>query len=164
MRDDQLTDLTLPNVSGKNLQRRKMAFPDDFAGTLNLVFIAFLRRHQDVVDSWVAFVAQLAQQNPGLHYYEFPTLPRNGPLYRWFLNEGMRAGIPDPATRRRTITLYLDKTAFRRALRIDDDRTMWVYLFDRAGRVLWRTGGGFSAEKGAALRTVVHTHLSGSAS
>jgi len=28
-----------------------------------------------------------------------------------FLNEGMRAGIPNPKTRERTITLYVDKAA-----------------------------------------------------
>jgi hypothetical protein len=128
-----------------------MIFPDDFAGDINLVFIAFLRRHQELIDEWVPFVEELAREHPELHYYEFPTLPRRGFIYRTFLNEGMRAGIPDQATRARTITLYLDKRTFRKALGIENEQLMWLYLFDRSGNVLWRTEGKFSSKKGAAL-------------
>ena len=144
--------MQLPTVKGRNLLRQKMVFPNDFAGDINLVFIAFLRRHQDLIDEWVSFVENLAKEHPELHYYEFPTLPRRGPIYRTFLNEGMRAGIPNKATRARTITLYLDKGAFRKALDIENEQHMWVYLFDRSGNVLWRTEGKYSREKGTALK------------
>jgi hypothetical protein len=90
--------LRLPTVKGSNLQRKKMIFPDDFAGDINLVLITFLHRHQDLIDEWVPFVEELAHEQPGLRYYEFPSLPRKGPIYRTFLNEGMRAGIPNDAT------------------------------------------------------------------
>ena len=148
--------MKLPRVTGSNLARKKMVFPDDFAGETNLVFIAFLRQHQDLIDSWVPFVEQLTQEFPNLQYYEFPTLPRRGFIYRTFLNEGMRAGIPSEATRARTITLYLDKKAFRRALDIEGEQNMWLYLFDKSGNVLWRTEGSFSAEKGEALRMALN--------
>ena len=143
--------MQLPTVKGSNLLRQKMVFPKDFAGDVNLVFIAFLRRHQDLIDEWVPFVEKLAIEHPELHYYEFPTLPRRGPIYRTFLNEGMRAGIPNKATRARTITLYLNKSAFRKALDIDNEQNMWLYLFDRSGKVFWRTAGRFSPQKGSAL-------------
>lgn len=148
--------MKLPRVTGSNLARKKMVFPDDFDGESNLVFIAFLRRHQDLIDSWVPFVEQLAQDYPGLQYYEFPTLSRRGFIYRTFLNEGMRAGIPSEATRARTITLYLDKSAFRRALDIENEQNMWLYLFDKSGVVLWRTAGSFTLEKGEALRIALN--------
>ncbi len=147
--------MILPTVKGSNLQRQKMTFPDDFTGEINLVFVAFLRRHQDLIDEWVPFVTQLAQDFPALAYYEFPTLPKRGPIYRTFLNEGMRAGIPSDNTRARTITLYLDKKAFKKALDIDSEQEMWLYLFDRSGKVIWRTAGKYSAEKGAELRAAV---------
>ena len=131
--------MKLPRVEGSNLARKKMVFPDDFSGEINMVFIAFLRWHQDLIDDWAPFVAQLSEEFPELHYYEFPTLSRRNLLFRTFLNEGMRAGTPNPATRARTITLYLDKSAFREALDIQHERSMWVYLFDKSGNVLWRT-------------------------
>jgi hypothetical protein len=153
--------MKLPRVEGSNLARKKMVFPDDFSGEINLVFIAFLRWHQDLIDEWVPFVAQLAEDFPELHYYEFPTLSRRGLLYRTFLNEGMRAGIPNPATRARTITLYLDKSAFRTALEIENEQSIWIYLFDQSGQVLWRVGGRFTEEKGEALHSFVSQALPG---
>jgi hypothetical protein len=144
--------MKLPIVKGSNLTRKKMSFPADFAGEMNLVFIAFLRWHQDLIDKWVPEVERLASEYAGLQYYEFPTLPSRGLFYRTFLNEGMRAGIPNQAARERTITLYLDKGAFRQALDIESEQDMWVYLFDRSGEVLWRTRGSLNNEKGAALR------------
>lgn len=152
--------MKLPRVEGSNLNRQKMTFPDDFAGEMNLVFIAFLRWHQDLIDQWVPFVAQLAGEFPDLHYYEFPTLPDRGVFYRTFLNEGMRAGIPNPTTRARTITLYLDKATFKKALDIASERNIWLYLFDRSGQVLWRVEGRFTEEKGAALRDFVRQRVS----
>ena len=55
--------MQLPTVKGSNLLRQKMMFPDDFAGSINLVFIAFLRRHQDLIDEWVPFVEELAKEH-----------------------------------------------------------------------------------------------------
>ncbi len=147
--------MRLPKVKGSNLARQKMVFPDDFAGEINLVFIAFLRRHQDDIDEWVPFVEQVAQDFPGLQYYEFPTLPNKGFIYRTFLNEGMRAGILNEATRKRTITLYLEKSAFKKALEINDEQNMWVYVFENSGEVLWRTEGRITKEKSKALRDLL---------
>lgn len=144
--------MKLPTVRGSNLLRQKMVFPQDFSGEINLVFIAFLRSHQDLIDQWVPHVEQLAQEYPLLHYYEFPTLPGKGPLYRLFLNEGMRAGIPSNDTRARTITLYLDKKDFRQVLDIKHEQSMWIYLFDKSGQVMWRIEGQYTAEKGQLLR------------
>lgn len=83
----------------------------------------------------------------------------DSPIYRTFLNEGMRAGIPNKATHARTITLYLDKSAFRKALDIDNEQNMWLYLFDRSGKVLWRTAGRFSPQKGTALKDAADSFL-----
>ena len=152
--------MQLPTVKGKNLERKQMTFPADFSGKVNLVFIPFKRWHQDEVDGWVPFVEQLSQEFSALSFYEFPTLPESNFLYRTFLDEGMRAGIPDKAARTRTITLYLDKTAYRQALDIPHEQSMWVYLFDKFGQVLWRVEGSFGPEKAAALRTAVVNALS----
>ena len=147
--------MQLPKVNGRNLARQKLQFPDDFAGDVNLVFIAFQQWQQMEVDSWVSLAEELCQTYPRLAYYEFPTIRRLNRLSQMFINEGMRAGIPNPATRQRTITLYLNKKAFRRALDIDSEEHIWLYLFDQAGRVLWRLQGAYTAENREALETAV---------
>jgi hypothetical protein len=77
------------------------------------------------------------------------------PLYRWGIDSGMRAGIPDARTRAITITLYLDKEAYRRALEIPNEETIHLLLVDRAGRIYWREAGAASDEKAIALANAV---------
>ena len=151
--------MKLPNVQGANLARQTLKFPKDFSGALNLVFVAFQQWQQNDVNGWVPQAEELLQTTPAFEYYEFPTIQRMNFLARTFINEGMRAGIPNKATRRRTITLYIDKRPFKQALNITTEDQIWVFLFDKQGNVLWHTSGPFTPEKGAELEAAVSQHL-----
>jgi hypothetical protein len=59
----------------------------------------------------------------------------------------MRLGIPDKKAREVTITLYLDKQAFRKALDMPDEERIYVLLVNRKGEVLWRVEGPFHEER-----------------
>jgi hypothetical protein len=144
--------MTFPKVNGSNLLRQKLTLPQDFQGRLNLVFIPFERWHQMEVDSWSALAGELEQEYAGLVYYELPTLQDGGAFYRIFLNEGMRAGIPNPKTRERTITLYLDKADFRAALDMTDEEHIYILVVDRQGNEYFRARGPYNREGEAALR------------
>lgn len=91
--------MIFPQVSGKNLQRREVHLPQDFEGKCNIVFIAFLRWQQASIDSWMPFVSELERVDPNIRYYELPTIQRLNWFSRTFINEGMRAGIPDNKAR-----------------------------------------------------------------
>ena len=143
--------MRFPIVTGANLLRRKVTLPADLEGELNILLIAFQRWQQSVIDTWVPFARQLEETNEGISYYELPVIQRMNVLARTFINEGMRAGIPDPVARERTITLYVDKVAFRTALELPDEADIYVLLVDRGGNVLWREVGAFSPEKGEGL-------------
>ena len=147
--------MKFPTVSGSNLQRNKVTLPHEFQGELNLVLIAFQQWQQRQVDTWIPFARQLEKDHPAVRYYELPTIQRLNALARTFINEGMRAGIPDPLARERTITLYLDKPAFRQALQLPGEEDISVLLLDRQGQVLWRREGAFTPEKGESLAAVV---------
>jgi hypothetical protein len=147
--------MQLPTVQGSNLARQTLTFPDDFTGELNLVFVAFQQWQQRDVDTWGPLAESLRQRTPAFEYYEFPTIQKMNFLARTFINEGMRAGIPNDATRRRTITLYIDKRPFKQALNITTEDQIWVFLFDRQGQVLWHTSGPFTPEKGTSLESAV---------
>ena len=71
---------------------------------------------------------------------------------RWFIDNGMRRGIPDKQARKRTITLYIDKKPFEDALQIPSEKTIYAILIDRQGKVLWRSEGTFDEHKGTGLR------------
>lgn len=74
------------------------------------------------------------------------------PLTRWFIDSGMRRGIPDPNARARTITLYIDKKPFEQALQLPTEKTVYALLVDRSGKVLWRAEGLFDESKANSLR------------
>jgi hypothetical protein len=79
-------------------------------------------------------------------------------ISRTFLREGMRGGIPDAPTRARTITLHLDKAAFRRSLAIPNENDIHLLLLDAAGLILWRSTGPWTAAGGSALETALAEH------
>lgn len=147
--------MQFPTVAGYNLLRRKLNLPQDLEGDLNLVLIAFQQWQQGQVDTWIPSAKELEQVYPQLRYYELPTIQQRNALAQTFINEGMRAGIPDPVARERTITLYLDKVAFRRALALPHEDDIYVLLLDRQGRVLWRAEGVFSPEKAQSLTQAI---------
>ena len=149
-------EMTFPTVSGSNLLREKLTLPQDFQGKLNLVFIPFERWHQMEVDSWSALAEELEEKYAGLVYYELPTLQNGGAFYKIFLNEGMRVGIPNPKTRERTITLYLDKAEFRAALDMKDEEHIYILVVDRQGNEFFRLRGQYNRQGETALRQALN--------
>jgi hypothetical protein len=143
--------MQLPAVSGSNLERKRLNLPEDLEGERNLVFVAFQQWQQRQVDSWLPFARQVEATYPSVRYYELPTIQRLNALARTFINEGMRVGIPDPLARERTITLYVDKVAFREALNLPGEENIYILLLDRQGRVLWRAAGAYTPEEGESL-------------
>jgi hypothetical protein len=147
--------MQFPKVSGRNLDREHLTFPEDFTGQYNIVLIAFQQWQQTTVNTWLPFVRDQIAVHDGLTYYEFPVIQSMNMLSRWFINEGMRAGIPDPVARQKTITLYLNKRAFRNALDITTEQEITILLVDHDGQVLARSQGQFTPEKGTALLQAV---------
>jgi hypothetical protein len=147
--------MTFPTVNGSNLLRKKLTLPQDFQGKFNLLFIPFQQWQQKEVDSWMALAKDLEEQPNDLVFYELPTIQTRNSFYKMFINEGMRAGIPNPKTRERTITLYLDKVDFRAALDMTDEEHIYVLLIDRKGKEYFRTRGPYSPEGEAALRQIL---------
>lgn len=147
--------MTFPTVSGSNLLRQKLTLPQDFQGKFNLLFVPFEQWQQMEVDSWMALVRKLESEFIGLVYYELPTIQSRNVLFKTFINEGMRAGILNPKTRERTITLYLDKADFRAALDMRDEAHIYVLVVDQQGNEFFRTRGQYGSEGEKALRQIL---------
>ncbi len=149
--------LVLPRVSGENLEREAFTLPDDLPAPANLSIFAFERRHQEDVDTWFPVAEDLADlHGEAFAFFEFPTLPSWWPgMAKRFLDNAMRDGIPDPAQRARTITLYTEKKRVREALGIPNEKHIHVFLTDGDGRILWRAIGPITDESEAALRQAV---------
>lgn len=140
-----------PSLEAENLEGQRFLLPAGFKGERNLILVAFQRQQQADVDSWTPILRTMTAAHPELQVYELPVLGRRYRLMRQFIDGGMRRGIPDAAVRAATITLYLDKSAFRRAVGIPDEERISLLLVDRTGRIHWRGAGSFSATTSAEL-------------
>jgi hypothetical protein len=150
-------DLHFPVVSGYNLVRKEIELPRDFGGDLNLVIVPFQQYQQTIVNTWIPFAQQTEKTFPRFMYFELPTIYNMPAFARGFINEGMRAGIPDQTARERTITLYLDKEPFKSALGIESEDDIHLFLVDKEGEILWHSTGEFSESKAEELVKVLDT-------
>ena len=141
-----------PIVTGNNLNRENLEFPRDFGGKFNLLIIPFQQRQQADVNTWIPFAQEIERTVPGFIYYELPTIYELPTLSRTFINEGMRAGIPNETARQRTITLYLDKASFKETLDIQTEEEIHLFLVDRNGEIIWSDKGQYTSDKADSLQ------------
>lgn len=141
-----------PPLKSETLEKQVVQLPQDFQGERNLLFIAFERKQQKDIDTWLAQMKRYEDLDKGFRYYEIPTIDKMNRFTRWFINTGMRNGIPDKKARERTITLYIDKEPFKRSLQIPDEKKIYGMVVDRSGNVLWRATGGYDEAKGKSLQ------------
>jgi len=148
-----------PEVEGSNLEKREFRLPADFEGEANLVFIAFRRPQQAEVETWLPFAKELVESHRGLRFYQLPTISIRGGMARYFINEGMRRGIPEQKAREVTITLYLEKEPFLQALDIPDEDSIHILLVGKEGRIHWRAEGSMTESSAAGLERAVARRL-----
>lgn len=144
-----------PTISGSNLERRAFNLPADFEGELNLVAVAFLREHQDLIDTWAETAERLTQADSRLRFYEVPVLSEANGMFSFVIDGGMRAGIPSRATREATITLYTDREAFLKTAGLPGPQTIYLLLTDRSGKIFWRGQGAYTEAQGASLEEAI---------
>ena len=77
-------------------------------------------------------------------------------------NASAKPIIQPAAAREHTITLYIDKTPFRKNLGLGTEKTIYAMLVNRKGEVLWSAAGDYSAEAGDSLRRAIASVAFGS--
>ena len=127
-----------PNLRARDLEGASLDLPQALTGDPSIVIVAFQRRQQAMVDSWVPWLSELRERLPGIEIYEVPTISRRWLPARRVIDGGMRSGIPDPSTRRRTLTTYTDVGAVLDALALDGTDTIVVCVVDAEGTILWQ--------------------------
>ena len=135
--------LTFPSLAARNLQSLDVTLPDAFDGERNVVLVAFQRNQQELVDSWLPWLEKRASNDPGLRFYEVPTIGRIWAPVRNFIDGGMATSIREPVILQRTLTVYGDVNRLTRPLQIEDRSTISVFLVEQLGSVRWRGTGRF---------------------
>lgn len=142
---DPIVARRFPRLEGRDLQRRAVVLPEGFEGERNVVIVAFRREHQALVDSWVPWLEARAVADPGLRFYEVPTIATRWSPGRPMIDGGMASAIGDPVVLRRTITVYTDTRRVTDGLGIERTDTISLFLVDGSGAVRWRGSGGFAS-------------------
>lgn len=130
-----------PVLNGSNLEGKKYEIPKSLEGKYNIVFIAFKREHQILINSWIPLTKSIIKKYPESKYYEIPFLNEGYQLFRGIIDGGMRSGIKDKKDREATITVYDSKTKFMESLDIKDDKNIHVFVLNKQGNILWRAIG-----------------------
>jgi hypothetical protein len=144
-----------PQLEGRDLQDRTVALPDAFEGERNVVIVAFRRDQQELVDSWVPWLEARVEVDPGLRFYEVPTIGMQWSPARRMIDGGMAKAIGDPVVLRRTITVYTDVRRVTDGLGIDRTDTVWLFLVDATGAVRWRGHGAFDPDMAEGLGAAI---------
>ena len=146
-----------PPLKAENLNGVIMNMPSEFEGEVNLLLIAFLQKQQADVDTWLKPLPSIAKAHPKIkmRYYELRAIKGMNRMVRWFINNGMRGGIPDKDQRARTITLYIDKEQFKKSLGLGSEDQIYAVLIDKSGKVIWNEAGLDSETKGKSLEAAL---------
>ena len=121
--------------------------------------MGFVQGHQDDINTWIDIVPDLTEAYPSLRFYEVPVIYEAGPLFRWWLNNGMRIGVVEEEARRRTITVYTDRDRFSQAVALPSLESIHTLLLDTQGRILWRETGPVSERAIESLTRVIQKQL-----
>ncbi len=145
----------LSALSGRSLDGRSYELPGDLAKPYNLLVVAFRREQQAIVDAWLPWLTRLEQRRGDVAVYELPVIPASYGPVRWFIDGGMTRGIPDPAARARTVTVYTDVRKVVENLGLAGTDTIAVLVVERSGRILACEHGRFEQEKAERLATAL---------
>ncbi len=156
----ETSGVRFPQADGFNLESEPLSLPADFAGTLNVVILAYIQWQQSQVNTWLPPLERLQAQYPDVAVYELPVIEDRSVLAKAFIDAGMRLGVPNREIRRKTVTLYLDVSTFNEALQVDHTDVIHILLLDADGTVLWREVGEYNTLKGDALTVEVGKRLS----
>jgi hypothetical protein len=133
--------MRFPDILAHDLEGREYRLPDGLPEGPRLIMVAFQRWHTVVLARWQPALERMVAEHPGTTLWELPALSRMYAAARPYIDGGMRAGIPDPAARRMTLTTYTDLRAFGRALELPSFDTVYILLLDASGEVVWFGGG-----------------------
>jgi hypothetical protein len=139
----------LPPIKARNLNKELVSWPQGLPAERTILIIAFERKHQTLVDGWVTGMRLKAPGAPA--WFEVPIINNPGGMARWFIDNGMRGGIPNKADRARVVTVYGNKAALMASMKIADASAVHVLVVERSGRIVARESGGYSSAASAKL-------------
>jgi hypothetical protein len=138
-----------PVVKAKTLAGQETTVPDDAAGKVTLVCVAFLRETQSQLDSWLNPFYEKFGSRADIMFYEVPMISGGYKFMKPIIDGGMRGGLPE-FKHKHVVTMYGDVQSYVQALSLDPTNGH-AFLLDREGSIRWQNEGFSNAETLASL-------------
>lgn len=132
-----------PEITSKSLAGRSVTLPETAKGKVALICIAFVRRAQNMIDSWAQPFELEFGKDSRFTVYEIPLISEAWMVFSWLIDSGMRGGIP-VEKHDNVVTFYGNYSGYQKALGMQDTNLAYVFLLDTRGVVRW-TGQGYAS-------------------
>lgn len=143
-----------PTIEAETLSRKKVVFPEITKGRYAFILIAFKRQTQGEVDSWLdPFVEDFAGRE-GITFYEIPMISGGWKWMSSWIDTGMRQGVPQ-YKHDHVATYYGPLKEYHEYLGIRDTGTVYVFLLDKQGHIIWRDSGPADEKKYGKLKELI---------
>ncbi len=136
-----MSEHRFPELKVRDLEGTSYVIPHDLPGGPHVILMAFQQWHQSIVNRWTGPLEKIAEDNPGMEVWEVPSISKAYRLFRSGIDGGMRAGIPDREVREHTLTAYTDLGELASDLGLPSFETVYVFLVDCSGNILWHHAG-----------------------
>jgi len=139
-----------PPLKARTLAGNQIKFPEDIQG--KPVFIAMVfenggayAKQQKEADAWAEFF-EVNLKEEGIEFYEIPMMAQGYSLISWWVDGGMRSGIPEEK-HDQVACYYGNKSKYLKALDLPGMEVAHVFLLDKKGTILSKGSGIPSPEK-----------------
>ena len=133
----------------------EVRLPDDLPADATLLVVSFRDDLDPLADQWARLGDRLVDAHGDrVGVWELPVVNRKLKKLGKLATMGIRGQVHGDDERARTVPLYVDPKAFRKALRLKQG-DVYAFLVDRAGRIAWRGEGDIDMEEVEALEQAV---------
>ncbi len=150
--------MQFPTITAKTLANRCVTFPDETAGRVGVIFVAFEQGAQSDIDSWVEPMIKDYLTNDEVSYFEIPMISGLYKPVSRFIDGGMRGGVPTDL-HDRTATFYGKRAAFFSQMKIEDTTRAYLFVLSRSGRIVHRASGRSSPKLVAEARAATDKEI-----
>ena len=144
-----------PVVKGRRLDGSKVSFPHDLPADATLLIVAFQDDLDPLSDQWARLGDRIAQAHDGrFAVLEVPVVNSKLRFLGDLATVGVRGQVESESERARTVPIYADVKAFRKALKMKA-RDVYPVLVARDGRIAWRGDGDIDMDEVEELEAAV---------
>jgi hypothetical protein len=145
----QSTIPKMSTVEAETLSEKALILPRDLPGEKTLILIAFARKQQSNIDTWIN---GMNLKEAKFAWIETPVIDPFYGFFSGFIQRGMRKGIPDSADRERTVTIFTSRIEFLKSMGLPESTdNIYAVVVDRSGNVLSKAEGDYTAMKAETL-------------